>query len=124
MTAQRLVPPIFVWETGDLTCFATVADAQISLEAIDVKDGAYIAFDAEGRRLRLSTQVERTGGFLFPNSPIERVVIDCAEDTPSGQGALSDILRSFLQSVGEDSTRLRSLSLAELEERARLRAAR
>jgi hypothetical protein len=50
--------PLIVLETGDVMMFATADDLTGYLEAIDVKDGAFVVFDATGLQLALSTDGE------------------------------------------------------------------
>ena len=59
-------PPIIVYENGDVSVFASVEDAEISLEPPDVESNRYVAYDSEGRLLR-----------LIPTSP--RIKIKSAE---------------------------------------------
>jgi hypothetical protein len=47
------VPPIFLDEHWDLSAFASLADAATYVEAIDVLNDEYEAFDAEGQPLVL-----------------------------------------------------------------------
>lgn len=47
------LPPIFLDEHGDIAAFASLADAVADVEAIDVLNDEYEAFDAEGRALVL-----------------------------------------------------------------------
>jgi len=122
---QRPVPPIFVWDPGDLGVFDSVALAQSALEAIDVNYGAYVAYDADGRRLTLRVEKgPRERVFLFWHVQRESVVIECSEEAASGQAELREILESFLGAVGEDPAQLRQMSLSELESIARRRGSR
>lgn len=50
--------PITVDENGDISVFATVDDAEVYMEPIDVERGEYIVTDAEGRQLTLSIVME------------------------------------------------------------------
>jgi hypothetical protein len=51
---MAVLPPISVIDRdGWLTMFASIAEAEASLEAPDVEDDEYLGFDAEGRRLIL-----------------------------------------------------------------------
>jgi hypothetical protein len=73
-------PPIVIFEGDDVVVYTTIAFARRSIEAEDVKDAVYQAFDSEGRALRLvaygtivSIEVP-TGGDLIRRSSI----VDCA----------------------------------------------
>lgn len=46
-------PPIIVYNWGDMLLFGSVEAAEQALEAIDVENGEYLAFDSEGRLLEL-----------------------------------------------------------------------
>lgn len=48
--------PIVVYENGDIMIFKTVAEAELALEAEDVKNGAYIVYDRSGMVLDVSTR--------------------------------------------------------------------
>jgi hypothetical protein len=100
-----IVPPVIVSESGDVDVFGSVGDAERYLEPIDVQAGRFIAFDSEGRLLK-----------LHPTIP--RVTIDCAEETPTHEEQLSDLLRRFLGHVGVTDPGLASESLAKLVERS------
>ena len=75
-----ITPPIFVAEGDDVFAFRTIDDAQQALEAIDVEDGVYLAWDSTGRVLALTT-VPQPGFFgamgvrISPAAP-ERVEPD------------------------------------------------
>jgi len=45
--------PIFVFENDFMWVFPVQRDAEVDLECYDVLDGAYVAFDAQGRKLQL-----------------------------------------------------------------------
>jgi hypothetical protein len=62
------MPPIVVMEGNDLVVYATLALACHQLEAVDVNDGVYEAFDSEGRPLRLLTHGIVVSAELAPNS--------------------------------------------------------
>ena len=95
-------PPIFVKFSDEieLHVFATIAQAEGYFEPIDVQNNSSVAYDAEGRLLRL----------VITDPPIERrrwwggSVIDFygawqlqpAEDTPTHRDALRNALVNFL----------------------------
>lgn len=47
--------PIVVYNWGDMLFFATVGDAERHLEAVDVQNGEYLAFDSDGHILEVLT---------------------------------------------------------------------
>lgn len=78
-----IAAPIFIVEDEDILTFASVRDAQMDLEPIDVKLGGFVAYDSEGRLL----QIETDG---------RSVTISSVEDEPSHQNELEHALRRFL----------------------------
>ena len=89
------IPPIFVVDGLDVGVFASVDDAVLQLEAVDVKQDEYFSYDGEGRLLRLIADGDR-------------VTAQLAETEPSHAEELSTILRDFLKEMGvkgvEDSS--------------------
>ena len=62
------VPPIVTDESGDIEVYPSVASACMELEAIDVLDGAYEAFDSRGYRLRIDAVRDIVSVVLEPGS--------------------------------------------------------
>ncbi|MCM0755566.1 hypothetical protein M7784_09950 [Desulfovibrio aminophilus] len=56
--------PIFVFENDFMWVFPVQRDAEVDLECYDVLDGAYVAFDAQGRKLRLDCAEESAPLFM------------------------------------------------------------
>lgn len=54
--AEQAVPPIVIDDHGDLALYATVEAASMDMEAIDVLDDVYEAFDSHARRLSLEVR--------------------------------------------------------------------
>lgn len=51
--------PVSITEkNGDVTIYASIHDAEIDMEPIDVERGEYVVTDAEGQRLALKVVVE------------------------------------------------------------------
>jgi len=98
-------PPIFVYENGDLTIFASVEDAETGLEPIDVENDIYTAYDSEGRLLQ-----------LIPTSP--RITMKDGEKEPTHAEELRVILFEFLLYVGLSGDWLKGASLQELVAKA------
>lgn len=94
--------PLFVWESGDLRAFASVADAEAALEPTDVKDGIYRGFDAAGRLLRLGATVRRQRLLGLLTVKRERVEVSLAEDEPLHRAELDEVLVRFLRATGAD----------------------
>lgn len=53
VTDSDIVPPIIISESGDLWIYKSPDNALRSVEAIDVRQGLYEAFDSTGRALNL-----------------------------------------------------------------------
>jgi hypothetical protein len=100
-------PPIIVNEcqqmdaAGDVTLYASVANAELNLEPIDVENDEYFAFDAEGRLLAL-----RTDG--------QKVTISAAEPEPTHQEILRSLLSDLFVRAGLIDDRSSPIELAEL----------
>lgn len=82
-------PPILLAEGEDISVFKTVAAAASYAEAIDVDDGVYKAWDAQGRLLTLSTAP--------PHGVATSRLVHIRVATPSRSEP--DILRNLLASV-------------------------
>lgn len=82
----------------DLRIHSSVEDLEIQLEAIDVKNDEYEAYDAEGRLLTLGVIKKETPIFfgLF-KSNIEHVIVESVEHNPGHEKELRDALIKFLQ---------------------------
>jgi hypothetical protein len=61
--ADPSTPPIIVNENGDITAFESVTAAESYLEAVDVLNNEYEAFDSTGRRMTL--RADRATGEVF-----------------------------------------------------------
>jgi hypothetical protein len=102
----RIKPPIIINEHGSVFLFQSVEDAEMYLEAVDVENNEYVAYDSEGRLLR-----------LVPKPPHE-VIIRSAEQEPGHSDELHATLFKFLLYEGAPADRLRQASLRELVEKA------
>ncbi|MDA3798967.1 MAG: hypothetical protein PF692_07795 [Kiritimatiellae bacterium] len=51
-------PPIIIYEEGNIVFYESVGSAELCIEAIDVDNHVYVAYDSEGCLLRLSTLLE------------------------------------------------------------------
>lgn len=96
--------PIVGFCEGDLVLFACVADAETYIEAVDVEDGAWTAFDAEGRLLQLET-LQRG---------VTRVRRTAAESAPTHKDELRRKVKAFARRVGKLERVFDSRSLDEL----------
>ena len=92
-----ITAPIFVDARGDLLVFASVAEVLSSVTPEAIRAGAYpIAYDADGRLLRLIVRNEeyRLLG-LFPRVR-ERVQLQATEHLPTHEAALRALLLRFV----------------------------
>jgi hypothetical protein len=64
----EMVPPIVIDEHGDIRIYPTVAIACQALEAIDVTNNEFEAFDSDGRALVLLAHENRVFMEVPPNS--------------------------------------------------------
>ncbi len=89
--------PIFVFDVNgnDVAAYSSVAEAEDHLEAIDVRNGEYEAFDAEGRLLHLT--VEKRNGFWSLGGEVVRITP--AETEPNHVGDLYKKLSAFLKAT-------------------------
>ncbi len=89
--------PIFVFDVNgkDVAAYASVAEAEGHLEAVDVRNSEYEAFDAEGRLLHLT--VEKRNGFWSLGREVVRIAP--AEAEPSHAGELCERLSAFLKAT-------------------------
>ena len=90
--------PLFVAEGLDLSLFRSIPEAERGLEGVDVADGIYRGFDAEGRTLKLEARGVRKGHFTVE---IGTVHISLAESRPAHAGELQQLLRDHLEAFGE-----------------------
>jgi hypothetical protein len=110
-------PPFALWIRDEDTVQIFQSDERLvgSVESIDVDEGLYWAFDGEGRRLRL--RVDRKG--KRPRlrrffSGLEPVILEEAEEEPSHEEMLRDLIARNLGRLGVDPQSLEELPLADL----------
>ncbi|WP_159599631.1 hypothetical protein [Agromyces humi] len=94
-------PPIVIYGDGLCEVYLTVAAACQALEAVDVNDGLYEAFDCTGRALLLVTKQHAVSIDVPPNSAAE-------------PAALARRLRDYIQVVGADRVGIADLVDASL----------
>ncbi|HEV8044371.1 MAG TPA: hypothetical protein VGP38_04265, partial [Rubrobacter sp.] len=83
---NAVAAPVVIVEGWDVSLFESVAEAESYLEPVDVSDGVYFGFGAEGRLSRIETDGVR-------------VRIRTAEKEPIHVEELEDLLRGFLERV-------------------------
>jgi hypothetical protein len=99
--ARGIASPIVIDENGDITVYSSAEQARRSLEAIDVRDNAYEAFDATGLRLVLTAE----GDVVLPFIP---------DETVPDPSEVADRLRQFITRVGPHRYGLQYLRGASL----------
>ncbi|MBF0136130.1 MAG: hypothetical protein H7833_05740 [Magnetococcus sp. DMHC-1] len=73
--------PIIVSEQGDISLYDSIEYAESCLEAIDVHNSAYVCYDANGKKLILTTKkIKRRTNFGLSYVEIEVVVIEKGDD--------------------------------------------
>lgn len=95
--------PIFVSDPNDLMVFTSVDCAERYIEPWGLKK--LTAYDGEGRLLHLT-----------PRDPI--ISISLAESEPGHREKLTQLMRNFLEAVGESSQWLAQASFEELTARS------
>lgn len=89
--------PIIVNEHGDVSIYRSVEQAECALEAIDVQNGEYVAYDAQGRPLVLSVVVEEKSGlFGLLSRRIENVRMTEDPTAEADEAGLRALLVQFL----------------------------
>jgi hypothetical protein len=93
--------PLTLDENGDVSIYFSTKDLKENVEVIDIKNGEYVGYDAEGRLLILSS----------PKA--HEIEISIAETEPLHSEELAECLRSFVSSR-QPRSNVKHLSLAEL----------
>ena len=103
-------PPIIISEQNDLEVYKTIENAILDLEAIDVINKAYVAYDSEGRLLRLYVN--------DPNLPLWgkeiRILIEEAENIPTHMAELEELLARHLEYINIPKDWISKATLEEL----------
>ena len=98
-------PPIIINENGDLLFFETVQDAERYVEAIDVLNNEYVAYDSIGHLLELSVQLKKE---------YDVVAISCIEQEPRHVYELQHILSDFFLQVEVNEEWIKKATLEDL----------
>jgi hypothetical protein len=110
-------PPIIIDEQGDISIYRTIVDAELALEAIDVKAERYKAYDSVGLSLQLAILNEPKKamfGLFDINTEIVRI-------QPRNESLLCDTelatkLREFLRRTELPETERKSIDNLQLDE--------
>ena len=102
---ERLRPPFVVTHGDDVRFFGSLSALERHLEAGEVRAGRYVAYDSEGRLLRLGVEplsgTKKLLGSLRRDVRAEMVVARPAELRPNHSDDLRDVLVGFLVGLGE-----------------------
>lgn len=114
MVTPAMKPPIIVIDKRghDLSIYSTVEEAENHLEAIDVKENEYTAFDAEGRSLKLHVLTKKVPiiwGILKVNR--DCVILEQVDDKPTHADSLRAGLTNYLKEKGVSPKELVDLSI-------------
>jgi hypothetical protein len=113
--------PIVVDNHGDILLFDTVEDAQVYLEPDDVKNHEYIAYDSEGKKVRLAVKSQGpvTNRFTRLFFPVEEVVLSLETQDIACSEELKSKLLAFIAQVRKngphDSNARRSRFIEKIE---------
>ncbi len=105
--------PIIVDEHGDINVYKTAEELEQALEAIDVKNDEYIAYDANGCLLKLETSIEKKKvlGGVFGEANLERVVLNPDFCKSGYEDELIQKLNNFLRRINKSTDKtIKSLS--------------
>ena len=100
--------PIFITEDYDLGIYASIEDAKIYLESIDVANGIYIGYDSLGNLLSLS---------VSDNEKLnddDKIIITLSKPLKNCEKKLEKIIRDFLDYMNNPVGKDLNYSLADL----------
>lgn len=86
-------PPVFVVEGGDVSAYESLQGAMDAIEGVDVEDGLYAVYDADGRRIVLRGVGVQRSRFTVD---VGLVRVESVESEPTG----ADELRRSLLRLG------------------------
>jgi len=113
-------PPIIIVDGHDVSIYDSVEEAQVQLEAIDVRNGEYRAYDAEGRLLAMDIVAEKKRVLLgLIPTDVELVRMSDGEAAPTHERELRKALIAFLVATGSVAEVVDALTTSELVERAK-----
>ncbi len=98
---SKMKMPLIFNEHGDVSLYWSPSEAQASIEAIDVKNNEYIAYDATGRRLVIDVKGSRVRG------------VRLADDRTVHLGELASTLRRYVR-AREGSADVDNLPVTQL----------
>ena len=113
--------PVIVCEApgDDLSIHDSIEEAEISLEAIDVRNNEYVAFDAQGNVLIFEIEKVRQSIFFgLSHTDIEMVRIREAEPVANKENELRQRLIDYILCFQKDSDLLVNMKTPQLIEAA------
>jgi len=109
--------PIIVSEHGDISLYDSIDKLERDLEPIDVKNGEFEVFDAEGKRLTLGTAIKSTSGlFGIGKINIEMTRVDLKSDGSLDEESLVNLLKNYLVDYVLPKSLIKKVTLQELIE--------
>jgi hypothetical protein len=107
--------PIIIIEHGDVFMFESVEKAEMALEATDVKNGEYVAYDGNGCPLALTVVKKERPSSFFGKWIIDGVEIsEITNKIDNHASELRRELNGFLKRTNNYEDRCESLSLSDL----------
>jgi hypothetical protein len=103
---QSIKKPVIVAEGLDILFYDDIEDAEKHLEPIDVDNGIYVAYDADGRLLKIQNDDNKISISIF-------------EQNPTHRKSLEDLLRKFLDFCHDPAARDNLCTLSGLIEASR-----
>jgi hypothetical protein len=104
--------PLIVDAKGDVLVFDSVQKMLADLEAIDVKNKEYTAYDSDGRLLQLGTATTRVFFGLLEGPEV--VTVEGEEPTATHAAQLRSCISDFMTRVGVDRRWVAGASHVEL----------
>lgn len=107
--------PIIVSEHGDVSIYRSEVQAECALEPIDVRNGEYIAYDAEGQSLVLSVVIEEKSGPLgLFSRRVESVRLTEDPVAKADEAGLRNLLVQFVNRAGISLNEMKDEDLSSL----------
>jgi hypothetical protein len=99
-------PPVFLWKSGSLDVFDSVAELQQRYSAEALLESDVALYDGTGRRLTVCAEFDGSSQ------------IRCDEHPPTNPDALVELLRRYAECGGLPAETVQAMTLAELIEEA------
>ena len=90
-------PPVFVVDGENVSVYDSLRDAMAALEGVDVEDGLYSVYDAEGRRIALKGVGVKRSRFVVE---VGLVQVESIESEPGGAEELRQSLLQLVRRCG------------------------